>query len=248
MVYEKKKRNFRKLALIFAVLVGLLLILNYLVLPFYVSSAEISVPNVIGLEQQEAMNKLEDAGLNPMSGDTVFDAKTKKGLVLRQRPFPNTVVKSGRRVYLIISGGKPLIQMPMLVGRTIAEAKFILERNSLLLGEITFVPADAAKGVVIKQSVISPLQVERGTKIALSVSSGIEEGTIEAPTLVGMTEKAAIQMVQSMNLQIGKKNYQISPGILPGTIMEQYPLPGQKVNPGSKIDLFISKDNVTINE
>jgi serine/threonine-protein kinase len=245
---KMKKMKGKAVLLVGAGLICILLLLNYVFMPLYVLSAEISVPDVKGLGQAEAFEKLESAGLNPVAGDTVFDGNSSKGLILRQRPFANDKVKSGRRVYLIVSGGKPMIETPLLVGKTIADAKFLIERSTLKLGEITFVPAEAPKGIVIKQSILSAFSVEKGTKISLSVSAGIEEGTIEVPSLVGLSETNAVQLLITKNLQAGKRNYQISPSILPGTVMEQYPLPGQKVNPQTKIDLFISKENIIINE
>ena len=43
-----------------------LLLMDYAILPWYVSSPEIKVPKVIGLKDQDAINILKDANLDPI--------------------------------------------------------------------------------------------------------------------------------------------------------------------------------------
>ena len=88
--------------------------MDHLVFPWYVSSPEVIVPNVKGLKEAEAISKLEDINLEPIIGDTTYDEKYKKGSIIFQKPIAGENVKEGRRIYLFISGGEPVVTVPNL--------------------------------------------------------------------------------------------------------------------------------------
>ncbi|HMU44375.1 MAG TPA: hypothetical protein PKA80_13840, partial [Ignavibacteriaceae bacterium] len=72
------KRSFVKKSLItLGLIIISILLLDYLIMPWYVSSAETSVPNVVGLKEAAAIEKLEDADFKVQIADTSFSDKYK---------------------------------------------------------------------------------------------------------------------------------------------------------------------------
>jgi eukaryotic-like serine/threonine-protein kinase len=100
------------------------------------------IPKVSGLSVDDAKKKLEDAGLNTGDEITVFSDKIKSGLVVKtQLPSGVKVVSTGGFVDLLISKGQDLVEVPTVVGQTIASAKADLEAAGFVVTVDTNVPS-----------------------------------------------------------------------------------------------------------
>jgi eukaryotic-like serine/threonine-protein kinase len=219
-----------------------LLIMDNLILPWYVSSSEVKVPKVVGLKEAEAVNILKDADLSPIVGDTTFDEKFPKGSVIVQKPMTGDLVKKGRRVYIFISGGEPYVNVPILKGRSLKEAKLSLERVGLKVGQVNEQPSENPKNVIFDQQYAAGSQIRKGESVGITVSIGaFSEGDITVPDLIGKSLAEAEKLLADSSLIVGKVNYQSSFSLLPNTILDQYPSKGNKVNKGTIVDLFVTK-------
>jgi serine/threonine-protein kinase len=234
--------RFVKKSLIFlGVFILFLLVLDFLLLPWWVNKAETKVPSVVGMGEQEAITVLEDHELNPVLSDTTYNESFPKGTIVLQRPEHGSIVKVGRRVYLFISGGEPLISVPLLKGKSVRDAKFALERIGLKLGNVEQVPSNTPKNMIFDQEFVEGTPIKKGQSVGVFVSSGIETGEIAVPDLIGKSLMEATKLLADSTLKVGKLNYQISFSLLPNTIIDQYPSKGTLLNPGDAVDLFITK-------
>ncbi len=236
-----QKTFVKRLLLILAAIIVVILVFNYFIFPWYVSSPEVSVPVVKGLSEEEAFEKLEDSNLEPVIGDTTYDVKFAKGKIILQRPAAGEVVKEGRRIYLFISGGEPLVMVPNLKSRSIRDAKLSLERIGLKLGRIEEIPSDNPKDMIFDQEFVEGTRLKKGSLVGIYISVGGGEGSVEVPDLVGKSLSEAEKILADNSLTIGKINYQRSFSLLPNTVLDQYPSKGNKVNPGDHVDLFVTK-------
>jgi len=231
----------KKLLLILAAIIVIILIFNYFIFPWYVSSPEVKVPVVKGLTEEKAFEKLEDINLEPVIGDTTYDVEFAKGTIIFQRPSAGEIVKEGRRIYLFISGGEPLVMVPNLKGKSIRDAKLSLERIGLKLGRIEEIPSDNPKDMIFDQEFAEGTKMKKGSLVGIYISVGEGEGSVEVPDLVGKSLSEAEKILMDNSLTIGKINYQRSFSLLPNTVLDQYPSKGNKVNPGDSVDLFVTK-------
>ncbi len=237
-----KKPLVKKIIFTFAGLFLFIVILNYLVMPWYVSSSEIKVPKIIGMSVPEAMKILEDSKLTPVVGDTVLDGKYPKNSVVMQRPFGDDVVKKGRRIYLIISGGEQVTTVPLLMNKSLIDAKLQLEKAGLRIGDVSYVASTTPKDIIVSQEYATGTSIKRNTTVRVSVSLGAVEGSIEVPDMIGKTRTEAENVIKNLDLQVGKVTFLPTfRELLPNTVVDQYPAAGSKVNPGNSIDLFICK-------
>ena len=239
--FFQKPRN-KKILYWLGGIIVFILIMDNLVLPWYVTSAEVKVPKVVGLGEGEAVRILKDADLTPIVSDTTFDENYPKGSVIVQKPMSGDIVKTGRRVYVFISGGEPFVSVPILKGRSLKEAKLSLERVGLKLGPVTEMPSENPKDVIFDQQISAGASVRKGESIGITVSIGpFVEGDITVPDLIGKSLSEAEKLLADSNLVVGKINYQSSFSLLPNTILDQYPSKGNKVNKGTTVDLFVTK-------
>lgn len=224
-----------------------LLILDNIIMPWYVSSSEEVVSKVVGLSDFEAIEKLENAGFEPVIADTSYGTNQPAGKIFLQKPEAGKIVKKGRTVYLFVSGGEQLVTVPQLKGKNIVDAKLALERVGLKLGQVELVASNYPKDMIFDQQYVEGTKLKKGETIKVFISSGQTEGTIEVPDLIGKSLSEAQKILSDSSLTVGKITYQISNTLLPNTVLDQYPVPGNKLNPGEKVDLFITKQG-TIKE
>ena len=237
-----QKRIVRKFLWSLFVLFAIILLLDNVILPWYVSSPKEKVPDVVGKNQDEAVKLLESLDMQPVIGDTTYDEKLPAGSIIFQRPRAGEIVKEGRRVYLFVSGGEPLVYVPELIGKSVRDAKFSLERLGLKLGDVDQEPSSYPKDMIYDQQFAQGTPVKKGESVNVTVSIGqVQTGSIEVPDLIGKSLTEAEAILADSSLKVGKINYQPSFSLLPNTILDQYPSKGNKVNPGDAIDLFVTK-------
>jgi serine/threonine-protein kinase len=239
--FFQKPRN-KKILYWLGGIIVFLLIMDNLILPWYVSSPEVKVPKVVGLKEDEAVGILKDADLSPIVSDTTYDENFPKGSVIVQKPMTGDVVKKGRRVYIFISGGEPYVKVPILKGRSLKEAKLSLGRVGLKVGPVSELPSENPKDVIFDQQFTAGSSIRKGGSVGITVSIGpFSEGDITVPDLIGKSLTEAEKLLADSSLKVGKVNYQSSFSLLPNTILDQYPSKGNKVNKGTVVDLFVTK-------
>lgn len=245
---QNRKINIKQLLLIIA---GSLLLFfvffNYILMPWYVSGDEVVVPRVMGMNSAVAQQVLEDADLEPINGGERYNENFPKGTVIFQNPEPGSKVKEGRRIFIFVSSGIPLIKVPSLKGKVFRDAKVTLERMDLELGDTTWVESDAPKFTIIDQEYYEGTEVKKGTRVNITISAGKVIG-IKIPDLLGKSLSEAETILNDSKLSVGRINYQPSFSLLPNTVIDQYPSKEVIVPEGSKVDLFVTKNVETPEE
>lgn len=232
----------KKLLIGFGIIVAVILIMDNIILPLYVSSPETIVPNVVGMSQDEAFQVLQEDDFKPVIADTTYGVSLPPGKIFMQKPERGKVVKEGRTIFLFLSGGDQTVSVPLLKGKSVLDARFALERVGLKLGTIDEATSAQPKDMIFDQQFEEGTQLRKGQAVGVSVSIGKGFGDIEVPDLIGKSLTEARNILTNSSLSVGKINYQISGSLLPNTVLDQYPAPGNKLNSGDGVDLFITKE------
>ncbi|MGA9119750.1 MAG: PASTA domain-containing protein [Bacteroidota bacterium] len=218
-----------------------ILLLNYLILPYYVKHGKtLSVPSVVGMALDSAKGALTDQGLVPVEAETRPDPGYPAGTVTSQNPNSGAVVKLGRHVYLTISGGEVQVFVPTLRGRTLRDARFALERYGLKLGLVSYsISPTFPENTIIDQSIVANTRVVRGTQVGVIVSTGKDSLQIVVPMITGKSTTEAERILMAAGLRIGNITLQPSFDLLPNSVVDQYPRAGERVSRGHPIDIFV---------
>ncbi|HEX2868042.1 MAG TPA: PASTA domain-containing protein [Ignavibacteriales bacterium] len=227
--------------------IALVLLFNLVIMPWYVSGREVVVPKVVGMDEKQAESLLSDSDLEAVKGGERYNEKFPKGAVIFQKPAAGQTVKEGRRVFLFVSSGVPLVKVPALKGRNLNDARLSLERIELSLGDTTMVQSQAPRGTIIDQQYYEGTEVQRGSKINVTLSAGQHTGVI-VPDLLGKSLSEAEKILKENKLIPGKINYQPSFSLLPNTVIDQYPSKDAAVQEGATVDLFVTKNVSTPEE
>ncbi|MFZ0389821.1 MAG: PASTA domain-containing protein, partial [Calditrichia bacterium] len=201
------------------------------------------LPDVTDRTLQEAEEVLNSEGFEPLIEDSVYDEKFAPGNVVRQTPMPYSMVKKGRRVYLVVSIGERPHYMPKLIGSTPQDAEFRVKEEGLVMNRVVHAYSDFyPRGVVINQSVPPGEEVKRNQKINITVSLGQAPTSIQVPNLMGKSLESARKELQAIGLNLGAVKYTYRPNLVPGTILRQSVSPGQNAATVDSLELVVSTD------
>jgi Ca2+-binding RTX toxin-like protein len=134
-----------------------------------VSSAGTLVPFVVNLTQAQATTNLTNAGFGVVAA-TANSATVLAGRVISQSPAGNTTATTGSNVGIVVSLGPVMVQVPNVVGSTLAGATTQLQGLGF---QVTSTPVTnaAPAGQVVTQAPSGGLAVQ-GSTVALTVSAG----------------------------------------------------------------------------
>jgi eukaryotic-like serine/threonine-protein kinase len=168
----------------------------------------VTVPSVTGKNLADAKKILEKAGFDVEIQDSIYVDTAKAGMVLKQVPESDEVVKINRKVYIILNRAvPPLVDMPNLIGFSFRNAEMTLKNNNLRLGDTTFKP-DFAKNSVLEQwhngaPVSTGAKIRMGSTVSLVLGDGVGEREFSVPVITGMSFCEAKRLLEENGVVIG---------------------------------------------
>lgn len=194
----------------------------------------VEIPDLSEYTLTVAQNKLQ--ALN-FKVDVVaeFDDTIEKGTILRTEPAAGERAPVGSLVTIYYSTDKKPVVVPRVVGLQVGEARRILEGLGL---KVDTKPEDNKQplGTVLGQSEVD-YEVEPGTVIILTVSTGIDPQEIEIPDLAGQTLEAAQTALKELDLTVVVE-YQDN--ALPKDTVISVVDAGKKVSPQTAVTIIVS--------
>ncbi len=158
------------------VIVGLFLfiVFNFFVMPWVVRKGqEVVVPSVVGLNVDSAAAILQKEGLIPVVDTLIPSADVPAGAVLEQDPASDYEVKKGRRVFLKVSAGITLVQVPDLIGKPRDEAESILKDLGFEV-KVEYVESEEYESdIVLDMSPPPGKEIPKGSVVILYVSKEV---------------------------------------------------------------------------
>jgi len=139
---------------------------------------EVTVPKIVGLQQQEAAGLLRSLGFESEVISEKASEDVPEGRVLDAEPGAGRVVKVGRTVRLTISSGSRWAKVPNVGDMSVDRARALLKQGRLVVKrEKAKYDPKVPVGYVLGQSPPPGGKVPRGTEVDLLVSKGPEPDT-----------------------------------------------------------------------
>lgn len=132
----------------------------------------IEVPNVIGLPQAEAEDRLQAAGLQVEVLGSRQDEEVPVSHVVQSEPAPGTRVEPNTAVGLVISSGPPAVELPGVVGLPADEAEAKLREAGFEIAREEVWGGGVPAGEVMAQDPPSGARISRGSRVVLVISTG----------------------------------------------------------------------------
>jgi eukaryotic-like serine/threonine-protein kinase len=195
----------------------------------------VRVPSVAKLPQEQAIEDLQDADLRvttePQSSDEI-----RAGFAIRTVPRAGEEVERETRVTLFVSTGPEQVTVPDVVGLSSdsAEASLAAEGFGVAVQEQE---SEEAVGEVIAQSPEGGAQVNRGTTVTITVSTGIEQ--VEVPDVVGLSPRDAASQISSAGLTPVRSERDVTDPAQDGVVIEQRPGAGVELDEGGQVVIIV---------
>lgn len=238
---EWLRRNRRRLLwwlveAVAAIILGVLLFDRVLMPAVVRHGDEVAVPDLTGLPTDRAREEIEALGLQAVISQGEFDPSVPAGTVMDMSPGPGVAVKEGRQVFLTPSLGKENRVVPDLHGLSIRLATMKLEEVGLRVGSTDQAASDAIPpGQILASNPPAGAPVPVEGSVSLLVSRRKAPIPLWMPDLTGRAADETSAWLESCGF-----NVRIEETSLPGdegSILEQDPLPGAPIWPGSLVRL-----------
>ena len=230
-----------KVSLYFLILFGIIgLLIIFVVIPRWVRTEEVLVPNVIGKTYYEAVRILDKEGLRPAKEIQEASSNAPKGEIVDQDPVANFRIKSYQPVKITVSIGATLAPVPSVIGKSQDAASETLAAAGFRRNRVAFVHSQTyLQDTVIAQTPPEGGGQPRGSVVNLLVSLGPTPQSIQLPNLQGQPAADVLVALAAAGLNV-ETEYSSHPRIPEGAIIAHKPTEGVMLQTGDLILLEIS--------
>jgi eukaryotic-like serine/threonine-protein kinase len=210
-----------------------------------VSSGEeqVELPDVVGLNEEDARSQLGDAGFRDIRVEPVFDAEAEAGEVVAQNPAAGESAPLSATITLQISQGAEERSVPDLAGRTAAEAEAILRQQGFEVAQQLENSSDVPQGTVIRTDPGSGTVLEVGETVTLVVSAGPEQ--VIVPNVTEKTEQTAVEELELAGFRVQVVEQELPPGSPDdGRVLAQDPPGGQRAQRGATVTITVGRAEI----
>jgi beta-lactam-binding protein with PASTA domain len=211
------------------------------------------VPDIRGKKYDDATDILDKAHLDYEIMDSAYMPDKPALSIIEQNPRPETVVKSGRTIYLTVNASSaPLAVVPDLVGKSSYKyARIQLEGLGFVVADPIYKPdphRDALLAMLVDGKPLKQdARIHKGSTITLVLGQGLSSETIKTPYLIGLRyEEAVVKIKEEYHLSVGavtaSEDGMNDAEKARAFVWKQNPVYHHKIHIGGEIDLWIAKD------
>ncbi len=135
----------------------------------------VKIPNLKSKSLEEAKKILSEIGLQIGEVKEVYSSEVEKENVVDTEPPQAVEVKKNTKINILLSKGSPVVEkvkVPNIVGKTLIEAKKIVELQSLVIGNIKKVCDENKEfDIILSQTPKAGSLVSKGSKINIVINA-----------------------------------------------------------------------------
>jgi serine/threonine-protein kinase len=207
---------------------------------YFAVGQKTGAPGVVSLSKAEAVEKIQAAGLHWKLGKPMFSDTIEEGAVADQDPDAGARIDKDAVITLRISKGPSAYDVPDLTGMTVKEATAALKAVDLKLGKQREVYDDEVDaGLVISSNPAEGQSLHVGSAVNVVVSKGVKP--VPMIDVTGMSQDKAEKAIEKAEFVVGVVTQDYSDTVHEGDVISTSPAPGASVQPGSTVNLVVSK-------
>ena len=175
-------------------------------------SAKRTVPDFVGLRLNDANYFAGRRDLKIIINDSLHVASYPGGVILDQLPKGGVVVKPGRKVYVTINSSRQrMVVVPYVAGRSLRQAKNMLETAGLTIDHLEYVEdiatnyvlGEVVDGVEVLEDSLE-VRAEMGSGVVLRVGVSPTDKQTVVPQVIGRTLFEAKSRLWEAGLNVGE--------------------------------------------
>jgi len=242
---KKKERITALTAVLTAVvIIGIFVIIGYQVVVgniMQLGGDSFKVSDYVGMNINEVKPMLEEKNITVIE-KRVFNEEIEKDIIIEQN-VPEGFefkLKGSDVIEFTVSEGPQLVKIPDLKNTDYRKAEADLKLLGLDPEVVDEYSETVGSGMVIRTEPESGREVDAGSSVRIIKSVGPKLSMVEVPNLIGKTREEAQALLAEAKLSIGKI-YPEEEVSSVSRIVEQYPLPMEKVEEESPVDLYFEE-------
>jgi serine/threonine protein kinase len=244
---EKTKKHKKRTAIL--AVVGAIALIAAIVaaVTYFNSSQTESVPNLLNLTEDEALQQIENSNgfFSKGSVKEQYSDTVAEGLVMDQDPDAGTTAPKGTQINIVVSkGAKPAatVTVPDLSGMSPSEAEEALSKVGLVAKAGDSVYSDTVEvGKVAAQSVAGGSSAKAGDTITYQLSKGPE--SVDVPDVTGQSQSDATSALQAAGFEVDVQSAS-SDSVEKGLVISQSPT--GTATKGATITITVSTGSETV--
>jgi serine/threonine-protein kinase len=198
---------------------------------------EVEVPALAGRTYGEAVDILEELGLEPKRVD-VFSQRP-VGVVASLDPKPGTLVDEGSVVNVRVSKGSEQIPVPDVLEQSEESARAELEAAGFQVDVVEAPSSSTPAGLVSAQSPDPGVEAVRGSTVQITISTGPE--MVRVPAVEGMSEGEAQDALEAEDFAVETECVVVvDPGQV-GIVQDTDPEANTLVEAGSTVTIKVGQ-------
>ena len=197
----------------------------------------VQVPRVVGLTFEEAIEVLEDAGLD-WRRVNVFSQR-EEGIVASQEPKADEEVEEGTEVVIRVSQGTEQVAVPDVLDQTEESARQELQQAEFEVEVVEAPDDDTPEGLVSAQSPDPGIQAERGSTVQITISTGPD--TVTVPDVTGMEAPDARAALEEAGFRPRGVARDTTEPSEEGIVLEQDPSATTEAARGSTVTIYVGR-------
>jgi serine/threonine-protein kinase len=199
---------------------------------------EVAIPEVVGLTQKSAENRLTDAGFKSRTTQDTSDT-VEKGRVIDSSPPQGSLLEKGQTVTLTVSSGPEEVAVPDVVGKsrddatqTLTNAGFkptVQERETL----------DEDPGTVLEQTPKGGAKAAKDSEVQLVVAKAPPD--VQVPEVLNQQRQDARDALHAAGFKVDERERPVTDPAQDGVVVDQNPQAGGSAPKGSKVTIVVGK-------
>ncbi|OIJ69513.1 Stk1 family PASTA domain-containing Ser/Thr kinase [Streptomyces mangrovisoli] len=199
----------------------------------------VATPNFVGVTQDNARKMADNVDLKLAFTKKTCDSQP-KGSVCSQNPASGKEIDKGSTVNLVVSTGAPKVAVPSVLGQDFDEAKATLEGDKYKFNVVKKEQVSSEKaGTVLAQDPELGAEVQKGSKITLTVAKAEEKSTV--PNVLGKSCDDAKAQMEANNLVGNCTEVDTDDQNQVGKVISTSPDAGTQVDKNSTVTINVGK-------
>lgn len=250
-------KSFLRFAFVTLLLLVVAMISAVVTMSLAIHGAEVTVPNLVGMNPTEAERTAGVAGLSVTVERQYYSAEVQEGRIMTQIPAAGTRVRRGWQLRVAQSLGPQRVAVPDVLGESARAADLNIRRRGLDVTSIAYLQTtDLTADQVLAQSPPANASSISAPRISLLISGGPQQPSFVMPSFIG-------QPLGTVNLTILDAGFRLGlvtvaarlsepanqpsepqatspPQPSPASIVvSQVPAPGQRVVAGATVNFEV---------
>ena len=248
----KSKFFWKNIGIAFVVSMLLLLVTILMLNRLTRHGEQIEVPDLIGLNEEEARVFLTQKGIVPDIIDSVQIRDYKPCEIVEQNPAPHTFVKKNRHIYLTVNARqKRMLPVPDLKDVSFRQAKAMLESVGFEVSGVVYVPSEfpgLVQNVRYENvAVDAGTRLPDGARVELVVGqSGDSNDLVAVPSFLTLSYDEAQRALADAGFVLGAvvndETILSDAEQQEAFVWKQIPQSNEWVTRGKRIDLWLTKN------